>query len=62
MKSGDRIQTGTWPNRRRLTEAEAMAGVSPERMTADEWRFMADDVERYTDWLFEKRAQSAGFA
>lgn len=59
MTSGDRIQTGTGATRRRLTEAEAMAGGLPERMTAAEWRAMAVAVERDTDRLFWMRARRA---
>lgn len=42
IRSGDRIPTGTGPNRRRLTVAEAEAGGLPDRMTRDEWRAMHD--------------------
>jgi len=41
IRSGDRIATGTGPDRRRLTQAEAEAGGLPEPFTKDEWAAMA---------------------
>lgn len=41
MRSGDRLDTGTGPQRRRLTRAEAEAGCLPAPMTKAEWRAMA---------------------
>ena len=40
IRSGDRIPTGTGPDRRRLTLAEAEAGGLPEPFTRDEWDAM----------------------
>ena len=44
IRSGDRIATGTGPNRRRLTLEEAEAGGLPEPMTREEW----DEMWRYS--------------
>ena len=40
MRSGDYILTGVGKHRRRLTEQEAQAGGSPERMLTSEWTRM----------------------
>jgi hypothetical protein len=36
--SGDRVDTGTGLQRRRLTTAEAQCGLVPTPFTAEEWR------------------------
>lgn len=46
MSNGAYADTGTWPNRRRLTLAEAEAGLLPARMTPDEWRMMRNASRR----------------
>ena len=38
--------TGTGAKRRRLTEAEAMAGVLPELFTPTEWQAARETVEQ----------------
>jgi hypothetical protein len=40
VRSGDYILTGVGKHRRRLTEQEAQAGGSPERMLTSEWTRM----------------------
>lgn len=55
MTSGDRILTGTGAARRRLTEAEAMAGGLPERFTVGEWDAMKVAVDDYTAALFRRQ-------
>lgn len=42
VKSGDRIDTGTGKERRRLTLEEAQAGGKPTPFTKDEWRDLRD--------------------
>lgn len=38
----ERIETGVWPCRRRLTLPEAERGALPERFTRQEWADMAE--------------------
>lgn len=40
LASGDRVCTGTGPDRRRLTLEEAEAGALPDRFTTEEWQAM----------------------
>jgi len=53
IKSGDRIPTGTGPNRRRLTLEEAEAGGLPEPMTKEEWHAMFRTSRSYHNELIE---------
>lgn len=55
IKSGDRIATGTGANRRRLTEAEAMAGGLPDPMTKEEWRLLHDAAVLQEEYAMRRK-------
>lgn len=51
LRSGERVETGTEGTRRRLTEAEAMAGGLPTPFTAREWRTLRRATLAYAHGL-----------
>jgi len=53
MVSGQRIYTGTGPDRRRMTWEEASAGCVPQPFTKDEWAAMYRASDRYMNVLLE---------
>ena len=57
IRSGDRIPTGTGPDRRRLTLAEAEAGGLPEPFTRDEWAAMYHRSQTLHNWCVQDSAE-----